>query len=86
MYNRRWVMILWKSFWLATTILETNSLGSVNIRLWNLDARSVWSTYDFDGTVPGAGDECVLGDGIPAHGKGLALVFMEVHDRELINI
>ncbi len=41
--------------------------------------------YNFDGAVPGAGDECVLGDWVPADGKGLALVFVKVHDGKVVD-
>lgn len=42
-------------------------------------------TCKFNGTVPGAGNKGVFGDGIPADGKGLALVLVEVHDREVVH-
>lgn len=41
--------------------------------------------YDFDCAVPGAGDECVLGHGVPADGKRLALVFVKVHDGKVVD-
>lgn len=43
------------------------------------------STYKFDGAIPGTRDEAVLGDGIPANRKRFPLVFVEVHDREVLH-
>lgn len=41
--------------------------------------------YDFDCAVPGAGNKCVFSDGVPADGKGLALVFVKVHDGKVVD-
>lgn len=40
-------------------------------------------THNLDGPVPRAGDEGVLGDGVPGRGKGFAVVLVEDHDGEL---
>ena len=41
---------------------------------------------ELDGAVPRGRDEGVLGDGVPGHREGLALVLVEVHDGELVDL
>lgn len=42
-------------------------------------------TDELDCAVPRAGNEGILGDGAPAHRKGLPLVFVKIHDREVVD-
>lgn len=41
--------------------------------------------YNLYGSVPGTGDECILGDRIPVHSERLSLVLVKIHNREVIH-
>lgn len=51
------------------------------IRRW----VGVWETYDFYGTVPGAGAECVFADEIPVDGEDFALVLLPGLNGEVVD-
>lgn len=42
-------------------------------------------TYKFNGSIPRTRDETVLGNGVPANRKRFPLVFVKIHDREVLN-